>query len=881
MTSASDLRNEAQTRKLFIDEQLADAGWHVDRGNLLEEMRLTGAAQLSERPNAAYDAGDEFADYVLLGRDGKPVAVVEAKRTSRDALVGQGQAADYADRVRTQYDVEPFIFLANGREIWYWDRERYPPRPVTGFFTLDDLERFAFQRRYRLSLAETEINQAIINRLYQNQAVRQVTERMEAGQRRFLLVMATGTGKTRTVIALVDLLMRARWAQRVLFLADRRALVQQALRAFKEHIPDETRARIEAGDVDQAARIHVATYPSMMQVYERLSAGYYDLIVADESHRSIYNRYKVLLDHFDAMQVGLTATPTDYIDHNTFDLFDCTDGLPTYYYSYDQAVDEDHLVDYQVHYANTNFQIEGIKTGNLPPELTQQLAEQGVELGELDFEGTDLERRVTNTGTTDAIVREFMDHCRRDATGTMPAKTIIFAMSHRHALEIYKSFNRLYPNLQRGNMAQVIDSHMERADRALDDFLLKEMPRVAISVDMLDTGIDVPAIQNLVFAKPVFSQVKFWQMIGRGTRLWTDPQDGTPKKSFLIFDFWNNFTYFKMNPEGEIASQIEPLPVRLFRTRLDKLLLLRGTGRDDEAVETRKELQAMLAVLPQDNVNIRPHAERIVALADSDAWAELDEARVSELRQTLAPLMRFAPDVNLPVMTFETRTEQLANALLTGDGEQIERLQTRILDDLERLPVNLQDVRAQREALTWVQSDGFWDHLSYARVMELQTTFAPLMRFRVRRAPELVTLHLPDHIQQRWIIYGPSGEGAFAQSYREQVEALVKDLAMQHPTLRRLQRGERLTEADVHALLRRSIRPTSLSLRRRCEILMTSRTPRWSISHATFWGWAGWPVERTRSTLHSNSSSPIIPSLRLVRSSFFAPFALKLSSARD
>ena len=206
--------------------------------------------------------------------------------------------------------------------------------------------------------------------------------------------------------------MRARWAQRVLFLADRRALVQQALRAFKEHMPDETRARIEAGDVDQAARIHVATYPSMMQVYERLSAGYYDLIVADESHRSIYNRYKVLLDHFDAMQVGLTATPTDYIDHNTFDLFDCTDGLPTYYYSYDQAVDEDHLVDYQVHYANTNFQIEGIKAGNLPPELTQQLAEQGVELGELDFEGTDLERRVTNTGTTDAIVREFMDHCR-------------------------------------------------------------------------------------------------------------------------------------------------------------------------------------------------------------------------------------------------------------------------------------------------------------------------------------------------------------------------------------------------------------------------------------------------------------------------------------
>ena len=370
--------------------------------------------------------------------------------------------------------------------------------------------------------------------------------------------------------------------------------------------------------MDHAARIHVATYPSMMQVYEQLSSGYYDLIVADESHRSIYNRYRAFLDHFDAMQLGLTATPTDYIDHNTFDLFDCTDGLPTYYYSYDQAVAEDHLVDYQVHYAQTNFQIEGIKAGDLPPELALQLAEQGVELEELDFEGTDLERRVTNTGTTDVIVREFMDHCRRDAAGTMPAKTIIFAMSHRHAMEIYKSFNRLYPNLQRAGLAQVIDSHMERADRLLDDFLLKDMPRVAISVDMLDTGIDVPSIQNLVFAKPVFSQVKFWQMIGRGTRLWTDPQDGAAKKSFLIFDFWNNFTYFKMNPEGEIASQTEPLPVRLFRTRLDKLLLLRGLDRDEEAAEARHDLQSMLADLPQDNVNVRPHGERIATLVADD-----------------------------------------------------------------------------------------------------------------------------------------------------------------------------------------------------------------------------------------------------------------------
>ena len=283
----------------------------------------------------------------------------------------------------------------------------------------------------------------------------------------------------------------------------------------------------------------------MMQVYDRLSPAYYDLIIADESHRSIYNKYKALLDHFDGLQLGLTATPTDYIDHNTFQLFECHDGLPTFYYSYEEAVEEDHLADYKVLEANTTFQIQGIKAGQLPAEVQRQLEEQGIELSEIDFEGSDLERHVTNTGTNDALVREFMDKSRKDATGTMPAKTIFFCMSHNHAKEIRKSFNRLYPDLQRKGFSEIIDSYMERAEDTLDDFKTKNMPRVAISVDMLDTGIDVPEILNLVFAKPVYSQVKFWQMIGRGTRRWTDPRTGWQKKDFLIIDHWNNFSYFK------------------------------------------------------------------------------------------------------------------------------------------------------------------------------------------------------------------------------------------------------------------------------------------------------------------------------------------------
>ncbi|MCB8992277.1 MAG: DEAD/DEAH box helicase family protein, partial [Ardenticatenaceae bacterium] len=615
-------------------------------------------------------------------------------------------------------------------------------------------------------------------------------------------VMATGTGKTRTVIALIDLLMRARWVQRVLFLADRRELVRQALGDFKEHMPNETRARVEQGEIDHTARIHVATYPSMMQVYGDLSPGYYDLIIADESHRSIYNRYKALLDHFDAMQLGLTATPTDYIDHNTFELFDCPDGLPTFHYPFTDAVADEYLVNYKVHTARTAFQIEGIKAGQLPPEIAQQLAAQGIDPSEINFEGSDLERRVTNTGTTDAIVREFMDNCRRDASQTLPAKTIIFAMSHRHAVEIFKSFNRLYPSLQQRGLAQIIDSHMERTDKLLDDFKRRDMPRVAISVDMLDTGIDVPAIQNLVFAKPVFSQVKFWQMIGRGTRLWHDPHSGKSKESFLIFDFWNNFAYFNMNPEGEIASPTEPLPVRLFRLRLEKLVLQQGLNQTEEAAFTRSQLQGMLAQLPPDNVNVQPHVDELQTLTQPEAWTRLDETKITHLSQTIGPLLRFLPDVNLPVMTFVARTERLACAWLSGDVAQIERLQAQITDDLLRLPPNLPAVRAVSEQLAWAKSDGFWAHLDNDRIQMLQDSFAPLMRYLQRQTQAMITLHLPDQIATRWIIFGPGGEGAFAESYREQVETYVRDLAAHHPTLRKLQQGHPLTEDDVHELAR-------------------------------------------------------------------------------
>lgn len=789
---ATPTSSEATTRAQLVDAQLAHAGWNKSRRSLIEEFVLT-----VQENKGGYNA-QQFADYVLLGSDGKPLAVVEAKRTSRDELAGKRQAADYADVIKTKFAYDPFIFLTNGKEIQFWDRGRYAPRKVSGFYTRDDLERLHHQRLFAQPLDGVAINANIAGRDYQNEAIRRVTEGVAAAKRKFLLVMATGTGKTRTTIALVDTLLRAKHVQRVLFLADRRELVRQAMSEFKSHLPNESLARIEAGETS-GARIQFSTYPSMMQVYSRLSVGYYDLIVADESHRSIYQRYKAIFDHFDAIQLGLTATPTDYIDHNTFDLFDCGDGTPSYYYSYEQAISDHNLVNYRVLDAQTNFQLNGIQGDALPQPLQQMALDQGVELEELNFDGTDIEKVVINQGTNDAMVREFMDKSRKDIRG-LPHKSIIFTVSHAHAKRLYESFNRLYPELQRQGMAEIIDSHMERADATLDDFKFRNMPRVAISVDMLDTGVDVPAIQNLVFAKPVFSKVKFWQMIGRGTRLYIDKPTGEIKKDFLIIDHWKNFAYFKLKPDGEVDHPSEPLPVRLFRLRLEVWQLLHGLQPDAKNTQDAvAALQTMLLSLPHQSINVRPHWDDLDTLARQ--WPEPDPGTLEYLSKSIAPLMRLAPLAGLDELQFRIWCERLTAAWLKGDSEEQTKVRERIQSAVASLANNIPDVQRVAEQRTWVQSTGFWQHLETDRLGKLQAVFAPLMRYRTRTTGHTVKVNLPDSIAQRsWIIYGPTGEGAFAESYREQVEALVRRLADQLPELAKLKNGKDLSKDELECI---------------------------------------------------------------------------------
>ncbi len=799
------MKPERQTRQDKIDLQLGRAGWAVGSRRLIEEYVVESVANWHES-KGDYHTKSEFADYALLDSLGRVVAIVEAKHSSRDPLEGERQAADYADSIRAKQCVDPFVFLANGDEIWFWHRKLYPPRKVSGFFTEDDLLRIAHLDRFGMPLAGEVPLKQIVDRAYQIEAVKTITERIEAAHRRFLMVLATGTGKTRVAVALVELLQRKERIQRVLFLADRRELVKQALGAFKEHLPGSPRSWIEGGAIDKDAQIHFATYPGMMSLYRQLSPGYYDLIIADESHRSIYEdkSYGGIFNHFDALLLGLTATPTDFLDHNTFKLFNCTDDSPTYYYGYDEAVRDKYLVPYRpVHVARTTFQIEGLKPGELPDAVKQQVRDQGINPDQFSFEGSDLERKVTNSGTNDAIVREFMDHAIKDAVGTLPAKTIIFAVSHKHALELYKSFNRLYPDLQRRGLAKVIDSQMERAEKTLDDFKNKDFPRVAISVDMLDTGIDVPSIRNLVLAKPVFSKVKFWQMLGRGTRKWTDPVSGQVKDDFLVIDHWDNFDYFQVNQDGREAAVAEPLPSRLFRLRLEKLQILSGRGDAPSVDYTIRQLRTLVGTLPLENINVAPHAQEIRTLADTDEpWIMLTDERVAHLSHTIAPLLRFSSAGSYPELQFENLTEQLALAHLKADQDEMDRLRERITESISLLPTNIPEVSPHLEALAAARQPDFWANLTCPRIMQLQETFAPLMRFRNRRLPStFVHLSLPDQIQQRhWIVFGPSGEGAFAETYRAQVEALVNDLAGDNPALQRLRQGEELSSDDVDAI---------------------------------------------------------------------------------
>ena len=811
------MKTEKQTRKEIIDKKLLQAGWKVDdRTKVIEEFEIeVGPRNETQEPQTPYH-NLQFSDYVLLGKDAKPLAVVEAKKTTKDAELGREQAKQYCQNIQNQFGGElPFCFYTNGQEIYYWDIGIYPPQKVFGFPTRDDLERFSYIRRNRKHLAGELININIAGRDYQIQSIRAIMEAIEQKRRTFLLVMATGTGKTRISIALIDSLMRAGWAERVLFLVDRIALREQALEAFKEHLPNEPRwPKLGEKSIAKDRRIYVATYPTMLNVVRDsdnpLSPHFFDLIIIDESHRSIYNTYQEILNYFNAISVGLTATPTDVIDHNTFRLFECEDGVPTFAFTYDEAVNHvpPYLSSFQVMKIKTKFQDEGISKRTITLEDQKKLMLEGKDVGEINFEGTDLEKSVINKGTNALIVKEFMEESIKDPTGVLPGKAIFFCTSISHARRIEKIFDALYPQYH-GELAKVIVSDDPRVygkSGLLHQFTNNDMPRIAISVDMLDTGIDVREVVNLVFAKPVYSYTKFWQMIGRGTRLLEENKikPWCPEKdTFLILDCWDNFEYFKLKPKGkELKPQI-PLPVRFVGIRLDKIEKSLDAGCDDIATKEINHLRKQIKTLPENSVVIMDAQTELQKVAEENFWTRLSHEKIAYLRANIQPLFRTISLVDFKAMRFEKDVLETSLAHLCKEKNKFEVLENNLVEQISELPLSVNIVALHQEIIRKAQTNHYWATITEHDFDELSEKLAPLMKFRETTPPgqDPAKFNLQDKLKNKEMVeFGPQHEAVSIARYKELVEQKILELAEQNPILQKLQSGAIIDEQEAEQL---------------------------------------------------------------------------------
>lgn len=813
-------KSEAQTRAELIDCRLAQSGWNVkDPTQVIEEFDiLTSLPEGIDEPRSPYE-GHQFSDYVLLGKDRKPLAVIEAKKSSRDAALGREQAKQYCYNIQKQRGGDlPFCFYTNGHDIYFWDLDNYPPRKVVGFPTRDDLERFQYIQRNRKPLAQELINTAIAGRDYQIRAIRAVLEGIEQKQRKFLLVMATGTGKTRTCIAMVDALMRAGHAEKILFLVDRIALREQALAAFKEHLPHEPRWP-NTGEklIAKDRRVYVSTYPTMLNIirseYQYFSPHFFDFIVVDESHRSIYNTYGEVLSYFKAITLGLTATPTDIIDHNTFQLFNCEDGLPTFAYTFEEAINSvpPYLSNFQVMKIQTRFQMEGISKRTISLEDQKKLLLEGKEIEEINFEGSQLEKQVVNRGTNVLIVKEFMEECIKDGSGVLPGKTIFFCSSKAHARRIEEIFDKLFPQYK-GELAKVLVSDDPRVygkGGLLDQFTNSDMPRIAISVDMLDTGIDVREIVNLVFAKPVYSYTKFWQMIGRGTRLLETRKPKpwcTEKDVFLVLDCWDNFEYFKLQPRGKELKPQLPLPVRLVGLRLDKIEKAIDLVKEQVAERELAKLRQQISQLPQSSVIIKDAAAALARLGEENFWITLNHQRLEFLRSEIKPLFRTVSEVDFKAMRFERDLLEYSLAKLCEEKGKAETLREGIVEQISELPLSVNFVKAEEELIRAAQTNHYWVKTEAVALEdaldELNTRLGPLMKFREQQADAgPVNLDLIDVLHNKeWVEFGPQHESVSISRYREMVEAMIAELTAHNPVLQKIKNGEEVSANEATAL---------------------------------------------------------------------------------
>jgi type I restriction enzyme, R subunit len=814
--------DEADTRRLFIDVLLREAGWEIGK-NAGIEVPVTGM------PN---EKNEGFVDYVLWGVDGKPLAVVEAKRTLKDPDVGQQQAKLYADCLERMSGQRPLIFYSNGNHTWLWDDRRAPPREVQGFYTREELELAIQRRKLQVPLNSLSINKDIVERSYQHRAIRSMSETLTKGKRAGLLTMATGTGKTRMSIALVELLMRANWVKRVLFLADRVALVKQATNAFKAHLPDSSPVNLVTEKSGQG-RVSLSTYPTMMGLIDEMEGdrrkygiGHFDLIIIDEAHRSVYQKYSAIFKYFDSYLVGLTATPRDEVHHDTYHLFGLETGVPTDAYSLDEAVADEYLVPPKAHSVPIKFVREGIKYAELSEEEKEHW--ESLDWGEREdaedppdeVHASKINKQLFNESTVDLMLKHLMEHGLKVEGGDRLGKTIIFAVNQKHAEFIARRFDHHYPHLK-GEFARVITHSVSYAQTLIDDFSNKtKAPHIAISVDMLDTGIDVPEVVNLVFFKAVRSKVKFLQMIGRGTRLCPDLfGPGLHKTEFHIFDFCANFEFFNEKPKGVVAGQAEPLTKRLFKRRLDLLAALgpkssepvtgsaEGSPHYEALADLKQGVKSQLhdevKAMNLDNFIVRTELEHVTHFQQDESWVQLDPEAISNLSQHVAGLPSEQPSEHITAKLFDLACLNLQLALVQTASDFV-TIRDRIITMASELQTKdtIPAVKAELALILDVQTEEYWRDITLPMIEQQRRKLRGLIQFIDRSSVKPVYSVLTDEI-------GTASEvglkdfstGINLAQYRKKVEAYIR-ANERHIVIAKLKHNKALTPTDLSELER-------------------------------------------------------------------------------
>lgn len=800
------LISEAETRQRFIDLFLEEVGWDLN------------AVNVKEYPVTGMPDGNGRADYVLWDEDGLPLAVLEVKRTMKNPKEGQHQAKLYADCLEKMTGQRPVIFYSNGFETWIWDDVNYPHRKVGGFYTKGELHLLINRRTSKKDLRHQPVNKNIADRYYQEEAIKRVAERFEHRHRGALLVMATGTGKTRVSAALVDLLTKANWAKRILFLADRNALVTQAKRNFNSYLPNLTAIDLTKEEDDGTARIVFSTYPTIMNRIDGVwsnneryyGCGHFDLIIVDEAHRSVYNKYKAIFYYFDALRIGLTATPKiSGININTYELFDQEDHIPTFYYELDKAVSDEYLVPPKALKVPLKFTRDGIKYNELSENEKEDYEEKFGDptQGAPDEIGSAaLNNWLFNADTVDKVLSHLMEYGQKVQGGDKLGKTIIFARNNSHAEFIEDRFNKLYPKLK-GSFLRIITYKVAQVDDLIDQFKeTTSFPQISVSVDMLDTGVDIPEILNLVFFKPVFSSSKYWQMIGRGTRLCKDLfGPGIDKKFFYIFDYCENFEFFQFKPDGIEVDSGKPLTQRIYESKLDVAFLLGSISNHDheEDVTYRNalvnDLFQKIGDLDKDSFLVRQKLKQFEEYKVKEKWTPLTANKVDEIKKHLSGLV-----TDLEGEEYAKRYDLLLYSLQLQKLRGSRRLQVYIekainiagsLRRKDAIPEVLRKMSVIKKAMEYE----FWNTANVIEVDKIRTELRDLMYCLDREEQQTFYTNYTDSIDGDMVEFNIIHTSTQMEGYKRRVEKFIRENAS-HISIYKLKNNIPITNDDIVAL---------------------------------------------------------------------------------